>query len=106
MSVFVAPLEELVVGVPKRVFVGDIPVAIVRTNDGLFAITDRCSHADVALSEGDVIDNTIECWLHGSIFDLESGRPLCLPATEAVATWVVSTDAAGNVYVLAKGEQA
>ena len=39
---------------------------------------------DVALSEGDVVGGTIECYLHGSTFDLATGRPLNLPATAPV----------------------
>ena len=53
----------------------------------LFAIEDRCSHADVALSEGDVDGCTIECWLHGSAFDLRTGVPLSLPATVPVTVY-------------------
>ena len=44
----------------------------------------HCSHAAVALSEGDVEDCTVECWLHGSRFDLRTGKPTGLPATEPV----------------------
>lgn len=106
MNVLVGPLAELEVGTARRVMVGDTPVAVVRSNDGVFAITDRCSHADVALSEGDVIDSTIECWLHGSLFDLATGQALCLPATEPVDTWSVSIDVDGNVFIAPKGEVA
>ena len=41
----------------------------------LTPIRDICSHADVALSEGEVDGCTIECWLHGSRFDLRTGKP-------------------------------
>ena len=34
------------------------------------------------LSEGDVDGCTIECWLHGSRFDLRTGKPTGLPATD------------------------
>ena len=46
-------------------------------------------HAAVALSEGEVEDCTVECWLHGSRFDLRTGKPTGLPATEPVATFPV-----------------
>ena len=32
---------------------------------------------------------TVECWLHGSRFDLRTGKPIGLPATEPVATFPV-----------------
>lgn len=75
-----------------RVLVGDQAVAIVHTAQGLFAIEDRCSHADVALSEGEVDGCTIECWLHGSAFDLFSGAPLSLPAISPVRIYQVIAD--------------
>lgn len=62
-------------------------VAVVRSGDEYFAIADLCSHAAVPLSEGDVEDGEIECYLHGSTFDLKTGRPLSLPATEPVAVY-------------------
>ena len=55
----------------------------------MFAIEDECSHAAVALSEGEVGDCQIECWLHGSMFDLRTGKPTNLPATEPVATFPI-----------------
>ena len=64
-------------------------VAVARNGDEVFALQDLCSHAAVALSEGEVADCTIECWLHGSIFDLRTGKPTKFPATEPVATFPV-----------------
>ena len=81
------------------VVVDGIPVAVVRDEAGdLHAIRDICSHADVALSEGEVDGCTIECWLHGSRFDLRTGKPTNLPATEPVSTFPVDVRGDG-VYV-------
>ena len=68
------------------------PVAIVRTEEGVFAIRDVCSHADVPLSEGEIDGTTIECWLHGSRFDLRTGRPTGLPATKPVPVYQTMID--------------
>ena len=62
-------------------------LAIVHSNDRFYAIADECSHASIPLSEGDVGDGEIECYLHGSRFDLATGDPLGLPATEPVAVY-------------------
>ncbi|MDP2775183.1 MAG: non-heme iron oxygenase ferredoxin subunit [Nocardioides sp.] len=78
--------------------VGDVDVAIARHDDEFFALQDLCSHAAVPLSEGEVADCTVECWLHGSRFDLRSGKPSGLPATEPVATFPVEVREDG-VYV-------
>ena len=48
------------------------PVAILRDGGEVYAMRDVCSHEEVPLSEGDVYDGTVECWLHGSCFDLRS----------------------------------
>jgi 3-phenylpropionate/trans-cinnamate dioxygenase ferredoxin component len=74
-------------------------VAIVRDSAGeIHAIDDTCSHANVSLSEGDVEDTAIECWLHGSRFDLRSGKPIGLPATTPIAVYPVKIDG-GDVFV-------
>jgi 3-phenylpropionate/trans-cinnamate dioxygenase ferredoxin subunit len=62
-------------------------IAVARNGDEVFAVEDICSHAAVALSEGEVEECTLECWLHGSRFDLRTGKPTGLPATEPVATF-------------------
>jgi 3-phenylpropionate/trans-cinnamate dioxygenase ferredoxin component len=64
--------------------VGGKELAIVHSNGSFYAITDECSHAAIPLSEGDVGDDEIECYMHGSRFDLRTGEPIGLPATEPV----------------------
>jgi 3-phenylpropionate/trans-cinnamate dioxygenase ferredoxin subunit len=74
-------------------------VAIVRDSEGVVhAVDDTCSHARVSLSEGEVEDSTIECWLHGSRFDLVTGRPTALPAITPIAVHTVLVDG-DDVYV-------
>jgi 3-phenylpropionate/trans-cinnamate dioxygenase ferredoxin subunit len=68
------------------------PIAIVRTGGEFFAIRDVCSHAEVPLSEGEIDETTIECWLHGSRFDLRTGRPTGLPATKPVPVYETRLD--------------
>ena len=75
-----------------RVELAGKPVCLARSGGEVFAISDVCSHADVALSEGDVEDGKIECWLHGSLFDLRTGEPSGLPATRPVPTYPVTVE--------------
>jgi 3-phenylpropionate/trans-cinnamate dioxygenase ferredoxin subunit len=82
-------LSEVPVDEAFGVTVGAFGVAIARYEDEVYAIQDLCSHAAVMLSEGEVEDCTIECWLHGSRFDLRTGKPTTFPATEPVATFPV-----------------
>ena len=82
-----------------QVQIEDKLVAIVRDSAGeIHAIDDTCSHANVSLSEGDVEETAIECWLHGSRFDLRSGKPIGLPATTPIAVYPVKIDG-GDVFV-------
>ena len=68
-------------------------LSVVRAEDGsLHAIDDVCTHANVSLSEGEVEDCTIECWLHGSRFDLRTGEPTGLPATVPVGVYAVTIE--------------
>ena len=79
----------------------DVDVTRCHGEDGgvqVYALENMCSHANVALSEGEVADCEIECWLHGSMFDLRTGKPTNLPATEPVATFPVELRD-GEVYV-------
>jgi 3-phenylpropionate/trans-cinnamate dioxygenase ferredoxin subunit len=80
------------------VTIGAYDVAVARGGDEFFAIQDLCSHAAVALSEGEVDDCTVECWLHGSRFDLRTGKPTGLPATEPVATFPIEVKG-DDIYV-------
>ncbi|MGW4897873.1 bifunctional 3-phenylpropionate/cinnamic acid dioxygenase ferredoxin subunit [Kitasatospora sp. NPDC004240] len=85
-------LSDLSEDVPKRVDLNGVPVTVVRTDEGVFAINDTCSHANVSLAEGEVEDCMIECWLHGSSFDLRTGKPSGLPATKPVAVYPVKIE--------------
>lgn len=89
-GVVVCALDDLRPGTAARFVVGDRAVAVIRIGDDVYAIGDTCSHAEVSLSEGDVStdDRSIECWKHGSRFDLTTGAPDCLPATRPVPVFV------------------
>jgi 3-phenylpropionate/trans-cinnamate dioxygenase ferredoxin subunit len=90
MSVRLCTLAELKDGEPVRVELDDIDVAVVKVHDEVFAVEDVCSHAEVPLSQGEVSGCTIECELHGSRFDLRTGKPTGPPATRAVPVFETS----------------
>lgn len=81
----VPPESAIPVEVPQNA--SRVEVAIVHSNGNFYAIYDECSHAQIPLSEGDVGDGEIECYLHGSRFDLRTGEPIGLPATERVPVY-------------------
>jgi 3-phenylpropionate/trans-cinnamate dioxygenase ferredoxin component len=94
----VAAEAELADAQPKQVDVGGLPVCLVRLGGDVHAILDVCSHQDYPLHEGYVFGKSIECALHGSTFDLDTGRPESLPATKPVPVYPVRVED-GEVHV-------
>ena len=95
----VCALEDIEAGTAVRAEVDGTALAIVRCEDGsVHAVYDECSHASVPLSEGEIDGCTLECWLHGSRFDLRTGEPTGLPATEPVPVYPVEIHD-GWIYV-------
>lgn len=92
----IASLSDLPVGGVLAVELDGTDVALVRDDEGVYALRDECSHAAVPLSEGDVTVGggrcEIECWLHGSNFDARTGKPLNLPAITPVPTYPTQVD--------------
>ena len=96
------PLDELTSGEARRFEVGRHQLCVVRIGDDVYAIGDRCSHADYSLSEGEVVEDEceIECWKHGSTFSLETGEPQTLPATKPVPVYSIEVNGDDVMLVL------
>jgi len=101
--VFACRVADLADESATSVEIDGVPICLAKSEGEVFAISDICSHADIPLSEGDVAEGTVECWLHGSRFDLRSGRPTGLPATQPVPTYPVKID--GDDVLVAVKEQ-
>lgn len=78
-------------------------VALFRVGDDVYAIGDRCSHAEASLSEGDLFDAEVECPRHGSEFDITTGEPRSLPATKPVPVYEVKVEG-DDVYLAIEEE--
>ena len=85
-------LSQLEQGRPVKVEKDGKTICVARVGDEVFAIDDTCSHSDASLSEGDVTDFKIECWLHGAEFDLRTGEALTPPAVAPLRTYGVHVD--------------
>jgi len=94
----VCNLTDLKEDLPVGFEVDGMPVVLVRQGEQVYALADICSHAEIALSEGEVTRHGLECWLHGSCFDLRTGAPSSPPASEPVDTYAVTIDS-DDVYV-------
>jgi 3-phenylpropionate/trans-cinnamate dioxygenase ferredoxin component len=98
MEVRVAPLSDLPADRGVRVEVAGHRIAIFAVGDDVYAIGDRCSHAEASLAEGEVFGTEVECPRHGSVFDLRTGEPESLPATRPVPVYAVEIKD-GDVYL-------
>jgi len=86
--------DDLAPGEARRFDVSGRRIALVRVGDAFYALDDECSHEDSSLSEGEVWADEceIECPRHGSTFDLRTGAPCSLPATQPVAVYEVEVE--------------
>lgn len=83
------PLAALADSAPMGVNLDGVAVCLVRLGDEVFAVHDECTHESVPLSEGEVEGDRIECWRHGSQFNLRTGAVLNPPATRPVGVYPV-----------------
>ncbi|GAA2014981.1 non-heme iron oxygenase ferredoxin subunit [Brevibacterium samyangense] len=99
MSTLACAADAVGPGEAIRVVIDDREVCIARTEDGtVHAIDDLCTHGEVSLAEGEVSGCTIECWLHGSAFDLRTGVPQTPPAFEPVEVFTAE-ERDGGIWV-------
>ena len=101
----VCTLDEVPAGTARRVDVDGHRIALIRCDDDVYAIGDRCTHADVSLSEGEVMcdDLEIECWKHGSTFSLVTGEPQSLPATKPVPVYRARVEGNNVIVTVEEG---
>ena len=98
MKLSVGKLVDLPDGRGVRVEAVGHRVALFRIADAVYAIGDRCSHAEASLAEGELFDTDVECPRHGSEFSLVTGEPDSFPATQPVATYPVAVED-GEVFL-------
>jgi nitrite reductase/ring-hydroxylating ferredoxin subunit len=96
--IWAARVSDLVLEVPFPVVVADIPIALYRMNDGIFATEDVCTHGFAALTEGWIVGDVVECPLHGGAFEVRTGKAAKLPCTEDLRTFQVSV-VGNDIYV-------
>jgi len=87
----ICDLTDLEEAIPRCIEIEGKKLSVVLLKEKIYALDDTCSHEDVSLSEGevDVDECTLECWKHGSLFSLETGEALSLPALRSVKTYEI-----------------
>jgi nitrite reductase/ring-hydroxylating ferredoxin subunit len=76
-----AELEAVAAQRPTSRMLGDVPVVVVRDEDGVHVLAGRCSHLSGPLSDGDCRGGRLTCPWHGSSFLVADGTVARGPAT-------------------------
>jgi 3-phenylpropionate/trans-cinnamate dioxygenase ferredoxin component len=73
--------------------------AIYRNHeDGYFCTDGLCTHEDIHLADGMVIENTVECPKHSSIFNFTNGEVETPPACDNLHCYAARVEA-GRVLI-------
>jgi 3-phenylpropionate/trans-cinnamate dioxygenase ferredoxin subunit len=79
-----------------------VDVLLCRVEGRYFALSNTCSHARQALSQGRLRGFEVTCPLHGARFDIRTGKCLAAPATQALQTFPVRIES-GKLAVSVAG---
>lgn len=83
----------------KSIIINDeIPALLLRAGDEYYCIEDVCTHDGQPLTSGPYDGREITCPRHGARFEVATGKPTCMPATEAVQVFEVEVREDG-IYV-------
>jgi 3-phenylpropionate/trans-cinnamate dioxygenase ferredoxin subunit len=83
----VGPLSDLGDDDVRRFDLGERTFAIYRTGGNVYATDGLCTHEQIHLSDGLVMDHVIECPMHNGRFDIRNGRALGAPACVDLKTY-------------------
>ena len=76
----------------------DKTVCVYKLEDGFYATDGICTHEDVHLEDGLVMDNEIECPMHQGVFDIKTGEAISPPACDDLKTYPVKVED-NNIYI-------
>lgn len=89
--------------------VGDVPIVLFRSGDGVTALKDRCPHRNYPLSDGKIEDGMLRCAYHGWRFD-GAGRCAEVPGANGAsdlsrlgAEVIAVTEQHGAIFVRLEG---
>ena len=86
---FAAAIADVPPGAVRPVELEGRSILLCNSKDQLFAVVNRCSHADERLECGKMKAGWIACPVHGARFDLATGAAKNPPATRPIQTFPV-----------------
>jgi nitrite reductase/ring-hydroxylating ferredoxin subunit len=90
--VAVAKTDSIASGSVVKIAARGLSFALYNLDGTFYATEEICSHAQASLVEGFILDNTIECPLHGACFSIRTGEALSAPATDPIQTYPVRVE--------------
>ena len=76
----------------------DKTFCVYKLEDGFYATDGICTHEDVHLEDGLVMDNEVECPMHQGVFDIKTGEAVSPPACDDLKTYPVKVED-NNIYI-------
>jgi nitrite reductase/ring-hydroxylating ferredoxin subunit/uncharacterized membrane protein len=67
-------------------------IVVAKTNKGIVAFDDKCSHRGGSLAGGAMVCGYVQCPWHGSQFDVETGKVQSGPATKKLETYFIKEE--------------
>ena len=96
--IYVCKKNEIELEDLKRFDYQDKTFCIYNIKDGFFATDGMCTHEEVHLEDGLVMDNEIECPMHQGIFDIKTGRVIQDPPCEDLKTYKIKIEE-NKIYI-------
>ena len=94
----VCHLSDIPINDMRCVSIADRNVLVAHTVDGVFATDEMCTHEDARLCDGNLSGTVVKCPLHGSRFELTTGKVLDDPADTDLVTYPV-TVVDNDIYI-------
>ena len=98
MRLKVCELAEIPVKEMRCVSLSDRNVLVAHTENGVFVADEMCTHEDARLCDGNLSGHLVKCPLHGSRFDLTTGKVLDDPAEDNLVIYP-SEVVADTIYI-------
>lgn len=96
--VAVAGLEQITENRVHCFEIEGVRVVLCNVDGDIYAVENRCSHAESTFDKGRVRRHKLLCPLHGAIFDVRDGSVLGAPAFSPIKSYPVLVED-GQVYV-------
>ena len=88
----IATTEEISLGTMKRFDIDGHAILVANIGGRYYAVDDTCTHEDASLASGSLKGELVKCPLHGSRFNVVSGKVLDDPADRDLRTYPVRVD--------------